>query len=64
MKKCCSACKYWKRDGVDGICFGGTPQPTIVKIEPGTKYTMIRPRTNPDDFCPTFSQAKEEIDFG
>lgn len=43
----CSTCQHWKRDGIDGICFGGTPQPIIVPK--GKPYVTMWPRTNPGD---------------
>lgn len=53
----CSNCKWWKRDGVDGICFGGTPQPVIVPE--GSKYILMWPRTNPQEKCPKITEKSE-----
>jgi hypothetical protein len=52
--KACAKCEYWKRDGVDGICFGGTPKPQIV--EKDKQFVVMWPRTQADEFCSTFSE--------
>ena len=53
--KACVKCEYWKRDGSNGICFGGTPQPAI--CEEGKEYMVVWPRTNPDEYCPEFTDT-------
>lgn len=49
MKRSCARCVFWKRDGVDGICFYGPPRPRIVPKD--RDYIVIWPRTQPDEFC-------------
>ena len=55
--KACAKCEYWRRNGIDGICFAGTPTPTI--LEEGKNYTVVWPRTNPDHFCAGFSPVDD-----
>ena len=55
----CAICRYWKRDGIDGICFGGVPRPQIVEKE--KEYVNMWPRTNADQqACWGFKQAEDE----
>lgn len=56
--KSCGKCEYWQRDGVDGICFGGTPQPQIV--EKDKQFVVMWPRTQANEFCSTFSLERGE----
>lgn len=46
----CQTCVHWKKDGRDGICFGGeAPSPRILPSD--ERYTVIWPRTNADERC-------------
>lgn len=56
MKKECARCEYWKRDGIDGICFHGCPQPRIVKKD--SQGVLMWPRTKPEEFCSGFSEKE------
>lgn len=60
MKKACVNCEYWRRNGTDGICFGGTPNPKIVVNN--KEYVLMWPRTQVDERCPTFSSVEEDED--
>lgn len=58
----CAICKYFKRDGVDGICFGGGPPgPKFVTAGTEKDYTVLWPRVVADQpACPAFEQTSEE----
>ena len=69
MKKCAS-CGYWKRDGIDGICFVNPPSPTVMTMvlsEQSGEYatppmTLVRPKTNPDDIACMYHIPRPKIE--
>ena len=50
----CKECRFWQRDGGDGICRAISPRP--VTVESGQKYIVLWPRTNADDWCGVFQK--------
>lgn len=50
MKKCCAGCVAWERDGNDGICRRFTPRARVLPIAV-QGFTIVWPRTSPDDWC-------------
>ena len=62
----CATCRYWERDGVDGICYGGdAPQAKIAETKfenhSPKEYTLIWPRTNPDNGCRSYSPPNQVV---
>lgn len=53
-EKKCSSCKFWNRDGADGICRKKSPSPTVVKD--GGPYTLVWPRTKDNEWCGEFEE--------
>lgn len=49
----CMNCKFWQRDGADGICRKEHPKPIV-----GWKgiYSIIWPRTLGDEWCGSFKK--------
>ena len=63
MEKC-ATCKWWERDVIDGVCFGGIPRPQFIKQEEDEEgqiytpsYVMCWPRTNPEHRCPAYEKV-------
>jgi hypothetical protein len=54
----CSDCENWERQGNEGICYGGQPQPKI--MEAGKSYTMVWPVTSPNARCECFCPVEDE----
>ena len=53
----CADCSSWEIDLDEksfGLCKCYAPSPTIAKIEEGTKYEIVWPKTGKDDFCRQF----------
>ena len=62
----CATCIYWERDGVDGICYGGeAPQAKLAQAKHennrAMEYTLIWPRTNPDNGCRFHRESVEVV---
>ncbi|MHA2120651.1 MAG: hypothetical protein ACW990_05525 [Promethearchaeota archaeon] len=55
--KACAKCEYWRRDGVDGICFYGPPKPKIV--ENNKEFIVMWPKTKPDEFCSKCNMSED-----
>lgn len=55
--KACAKCEYWRREGVDGICFGATPTPKVA--EQGKEYILVWPRTQADEYCPLCTNTED-----
>jgi hypothetical protein len=56
----CRDCKFWQRDGADGICRKDNPKPLIGLT---ASYSIIWPRTRSDEWCGGFQQQNlEDID--
>lgn len=56
----CATCMYWERDLTDGVCYGGeAPQPQI--CEAGKSYTLVWPRTNPENGCKNHKENIEVV---
>ena len=43
----CKSCKFWYRDGADGLCKKNSPRPTV--MEQGRVYTIVWPKLKPDE---------------
>jgi len=56
----CVTCEFWQRDGVDGICRPSSPRPEI--MEEGKTYTLVWPRTAPDEWCGDYSPEGKSSD--
>jgi len=52
----CPKCKFWQRDGSDGICRKNAPSPGIIKE--GGPYILVWPRTNDKEWCSEFKPFK------
>ncbi len=48
----CSGCRFWTRDGADGICRRDNPKPVIVVA--GRVYSIVWPRLKADEWCGNF----------
>ena len=62
MKEVCATCKFWRREGVDGPCFGSIPESRIfAQKEAHNGLTFVRPRTDPNDLgCPGWKAINED----
>jgi hypothetical protein len=49
----CKECKFWQRDGADGICRREHPKPIIIQTG-NVAYSIIWPRTRSDEWCGEF----------
>jgi hypothetical protein len=56
----CKECRFWERDGADGICRKEHPKPLIAM---NAVYSIIWPRTRSDEWCGSFENfIKKDID--
>ena len=49
----CRDCRFWQRDGADGICRKGHPNPLTGL---SANYSLIWPRTRSDEWCGSFEK--------
>ncbi len=54
----CMDCRFWQRDGVDGICRREHPKPLIGL---NAAYSIIWPRTRGDEWCGSFQKYSGEV---
>ena len=57
-KRSCAGCDFWRRDGVDGVCFYGPPRPQIVLKD--RECVVMWPRTQPDEFCSGYTRERDK----
>ena len=55
----CKNCKFWQRDGADGICRKDNPKPLIAQSG-AVAYSIIWPRTRSDEWCGSIIELKLE----
>jgi len=56
----CSKCRFWQRDGADGLCRFHPPRNVILKMQGGE--VLMWPKTNPDDWCGQYSEELIQIE--
>jgi hypothetical protein len=47
MEEYCKTCKFWRREGTDGICKKNSPHPTV--MEQGKTYVIVWPKIGPNE---------------
>jgi len=50
----CSGCRFWERNGPDGICRRGNPVPMIAPV--GAQLIVVWPTTRAEEWCGNFDR--------